>query len=340
MGIQADLRIVPAEAYGAALMYFTGSKEHNVRLREIAIKKGMRLNEYGLFQGTEERPQDRGEVPVAVEEEAIYAELGLPFIAPELREDRGELESVPERLIELSDIRAELHAHTTASDGKLTIEELALCAKDRGFHTLAVTDHSQSAVIANGLSPDRLRRHIDAVREVNERLEGITVLAGSEVDILADGRLDYEDDLLAELDVVVASPHVALSQDPKAATERLLTAIRHPLVHIVGHPTGRIVLKREGLSPDMEALFEAAVEHDTVLELNANWNRLDLRDTHLRSALDHGCKVAIDTDAHHADHFEFLVYGVLTARRAGVSPEQCINTWDAERLHGWLRSKR
>ena len=338
--LQADLRIVPDEAYGSALMYFTGSKEHNVRMREIAIKQGKRLNEYGLFSGTDERPQDRGEAPLAVEEEAIYADLGLPFVAPELREDRGEFEGVPERLIELSDIRAELHAHTTASDGKLSIEELALEAKGRGFHTLAVTDHSQSAVIANGLSPDRLRRHIEAVREVDAKIDGITVLAGSEVDILSDGRLDYEDDLLAELDVVVASPHAALGQDPKTATERLLRAIRHPLVHIVGHPTGRIILRREGLSPDMNALFEAAVECDTVLELNANWKRLDLRDSHLRSALGQGCKVAIDTDAHHRKHFDFLIYGVLTARRAGVEPEHCINTWDAERLHGWLRSKR
>lgn len=340
VAIQADLRIVPEAAYGSALMYFTGSKEHNVRMREIAIKQGKRLNEYGLFKGTEERPQDRGEAPLVVEEEAIYADLGLPYIPPELREDRGEFDGVPEDLIELADIRAELHAHTTASDGKLSIEELALCAKERGFHTLAITDHSVSSVIANGLSPDRLRRHIEAVREANEKIEGITLLTGSEVDILRDGSLDYEDDLLAELDVVVASPHASLRQDPDTATERLLRAIRHPLVHIVGHPTGRIIQRREGLAPDMNALFAAAAKHDTVLELNANWKRLDLRDTHLKSALEHGVKIAIDTDAHTAEHFNFLVYGILTARRAGLTAEQCINTWEAERLHAWLRSKR
>lgn len=341
VAIQADLRIVPEEAWGAALMYFTGSKEHNVRLREAAIKQNKRLNEYGLFAGTAERPQDHGTEPLAAaSEEEIYTDLGFPFIAPELREDRGELDREPESLIELADIRSELHAHTVASDGKHTIEEMARFALDRGFHTLAITDHSQSSVIANGLSPDRLLRHIEAVREADQAIEGIALLAGSEVDILVDGRLDYEDDLLAQLDVVVASPHASLRQDPATATERLLRAIRHPLVHIIGHPTGRIIHRREGLAPDMNALFAAAIEHDTVLEVNANWHRLDLRDAHLRSALAKGCKFSIDTDAHREEHFDFLLYGVLTARRAGAPAEACINTWPAERLHAWLRSKR
>jgi DNA polymerase (family 10) len=309
-------------------------------MREIAIKKGMRLNEYGLFQGTDERPQERGTPPLATSEEAIYTTLDLPYIAPELRQDRGEFDGEPPSLIAVEDIRAELHAHTTASDGQLSIAELAACARDRGFHTLAVTDHSQSQVIANGLTPDRLRRHIDAVREADAEISGIKLLAGSEVDILGDGRLDYDDELLAELDVVVASPHAGLRQDPKTATERLLRAIRHPLVHIIGHPTGRIINRREGLAPDMHALFAAAVEHDTVLELNANWKRLDLRDSHLRSALSHGCRISIDTDAHAPEHFDFLIYGVLTARRAGMTATACINTWPAEKLHAWLRSKR
>ncbi len=339
--VQADLRLVPEATYGAALMYFTGSKEHNVRLRERALQRGQRLNEYGLFAGTDERPQDTGQLPLAVTEEAIYQTLELPFIAPELRQDRGEFEGqAPVRLIELADIRAELHAHTIASDGSLTIDQLAAEARRRGFHTLAITDHSQSSVIANGLKPDRLRRHIEAVREADQRIDGIRLLAGSEVDILIDGSLDYDDDLLAELDAVVASPHASLRQEPAVATARLLRAIRHPLVHIVGHPTGRIINRREGLAPDMGALFAAAVEHDTALELNANWQRLDLRDTHLRSALVAGCKIAIDTDAHDTPHFDFLIYGVLTARRAGLIAERCINTWSADRLHSWLRSKR
>lgn len=341
VAMQADLRLVPLEAYGAALMYFTGSKEHNVRLRELAIKKGQRLNEYGLFPGTEERPQDRGVAPIAAAEEVdIYRALGLHYIEPEMREDRGELERAPEPLITLEDIRAELHAHTTASDGRLSIYELAGEAKRRGFHTLAVTDHSRSQVIANGLTPERLLLHIEAIRAANAEIDGITVLAGAEVDILPDGALDYDDELLAMLDVVVASPHAALRQEPGPATARLLRAIRHPLVHIIGHPTGRMVNRRQGLEPDLGALVAAAVEHDTALELNANWVRLDLRDTHLRAALDAGCKIAIDTDAHDVHHFDHLRYGILTARRAGLKPASCINTWTATALHAWLRKKR
>jgi DNA polymerase (family 10) len=345
VALQADLRIVRSDGWGAALLYFTGSKEHNVRLREIAIKAGRRLNEYGLFEGKEERPQDAGQPPLAAAtEEEIYQALALPWIAPELREDRGELDGPfdgePSPLIRREDVRAELHCHTQASDGRLTIEGMAEAARSRGFHTIAITDHSQSSVIANGLSPDRLLRHIEAIREADAKVDGIRILAGAEVDILTDGRLDYEDDLLAQLDVVVASPHVGLRQEPEAATQRLLAAIRHPLVHIIGHPTGRIINKREGLSPHLEELFEAAVEHDTALELNANWQRLDLRDTHLRSALERGVKISIDTDAHDEPHFDFLVYGILTARRAAMAPEACINTWPEAKLHAWLRSKR
>jgi len=195
-------------------------------------------------------------------------------------------------------------------------------------------------VQANGLDEDRLRAHIDAVREVNERTRGITVLAGSEVDILSDGRLDYDDDLLAALDIVVASPHVALSQDPKKATARLLAAIAHPLVHIIGHPTGRIINRRPGLSPDMDALIAAAVEHDTALEINANPQRLDLRDVHVRAAVEAGCRIAIDTDAHAESHFDFLRYGVITARRGRCTPGDCVNSLSAKALHAWLKSKR
>lgn len=346
LAIQADLRIVPEEAWGAALLYFTGSKDHNVRLREIAVRKGMRLNEYGLFAGTDERPQDRGEKPLAAtSEEAIYDALCLPFIEPELRRDRGELDRAPprrepRRLIELADVRAELHAHTTASDGKLEIEELARAAKARGFHTLAITDHSPGQVIASGLEPERLLRHAEAVRRADRKIRGIKLLAGSEVDILADGRLDYDDEILAGLDIVVASPHAALRQDSEAATRRLLRAIRHPLVHILGHPTGRIIQRREGLAPDMEALFRAAAEHDVALELNANPRRLDLSSGHLEGALEHGCKIAVNTDTHREEQLDYLVYGILTARRAGMEAGSCVNTWPARKLHVWLRSKR
>ena len=344
--VQVDLRIVEEAAFGAALMYFTGSKEHNVRLRERAIKKGMTLNEYGVFEddsSSDEPPQKRGVTPVAAAtEEDIYAALGLPWVPPELREDRGEVREdfSAEGVIEVAQIKAELHAHTTASDGHLSIEQLARSAIDRGFHTLVVTDHSQSSAIANGLSPDRLRSHIREVREVAARLEGtLTLLAGSEVDILADGSLDYDDDLLAELDFVVASPHAALNQDPKRATKRLLKAIEHPRVHVIGHPTGRMITRREGIAPDMGALAKAAAANSVALEINANPRRLDLRDDHVRVAIDKGALIAIDCDVHRAEHYDFLRYGVMTARRAGLKTERCVNAWESERLLDWIRSK-
>jgi len=344
-GIQVDLRVIENESFGAAYLYFTGSKQHNVLLREIAIQKNLRLNEYGLYPDDGEQdkpPQQRGIKPVAAKtEQDIYKALDLPWIAPEIREDRGEinLKKMP-KLIELEDIKAELHAHTIASDGKMTIDELALQALDRGFHTIAVTDHSRSSVQANGLTPERLRKHIQAVHEANERTKGITILAGSEVDIHADGRLDYDDKLLAELDIVVASPHSALRQDSKAATKRLVSAISHPLVHILGHPTGRIINRREGLSPDINALIKTALKHDTALEINANYLRLDLRDIHIKAAVDAGALIAINTDAHSPDNFDLLRYGILTARRGWLIPKLCVNTWTNDKLYKWLQSKR
>ena len=342
-GVQIDLRIIEDSAFGAALMYFTGSKEHNVELRERAIKAGQRLNEYGLFpdDGGEGTPQSRGIKPVASRtEEDIYQALELPWQPPELREQRDSVEDPPPPLVTTDAIRAELHAHTNASDGVMTLRELVEQAKSRGFHTIAVTDHSKSSGQANGLSPDRLRAHIDAIHEINDEIKGIRVLAGSEVDILADGRLDYDDELLARLDIVVASPHAALTQDSKKATSRLLAAIEHPLVHIIGHPTGRIINKREGILPDMPRLFESAVEHDTVMEINANPLRLDLRDTHVRLAVEMGCQIAINTDAHRPEDFDLLQYGILTARRGRLGPKQCINAWTARKLHTWLAGKR
>ncbi len=339
--IQADLRLVPKANFGAALLYFTGSKEHNVALRELAIKRKHRLNEYGLYKGLDERPQDGGEKPVAAAKEAdVYKALGLPYIPPELREDRGELDSDIPDLIELKDVKAELHAHTTATDGKLSIDELIACAESRGFHTLAITDHSVSSVIANGLSVERLWQHKKAVAAAAKRHKNITILFGAEVDILPDGTLDYEDKVLAELDIVVASPHVSLRQDTKTATKRLLKAICNPYVHIIGHPTGRMVGTREGLDPDMNALIAAAKEHHTALEINSSWKRLDLRDTHVRVVVEAGGLIAIDTDAHREPHFDNLIYGVLTARRGWLPAKQCINTWSAKALHAWLKSKR
>jgi DNA polymerase (family 10) len=222
----------------------------------------------------------------------------------------------------------------------MSIEESAAIAKSRGFHTLAITDHSQSSAVAGGLSPERLRAHIKAVREANKNVDGITILPGSEVDILVDGTLDYDDDLLQELDVVVASPHAGLRAKPKQATKRLLKAIEHPLVHIIGHPTGRLIERRPGLEPDMNEIFAAAIEHDVALEINSHWMRLDLRDKHVRAAVEAGCLIAIDCDVHHADDYDNLRFGVLTGQRGWLTKDRCINTWDAGQLHAWLKSKR
>lgn len=336
--LQVDLRVVAPDSFGAALMYFTGSKEHNVKLRERAQSQGMSLNEYALTRN--------GERVAGATEEEVFEALGLAWVPPELREDRGEValaeaKSLPV-LLALDDIKSELHSHTTASDGSWSIEENALGAAARGFHTVAITDHSKGQAQANGLSIERMLEHIQAVHAVAKKLEGtIRVLAGSEVDILADGTMDYPDEILAQLDVVVASPHAALSQEPKKATARLIRAIENPYVSIVGHPTGRIVNRREGLSPDMPALFRAAADRKVALEINANPYRLDLRDSHARMFVhDYGGKLAINTDAHGPGDLDHLRFGVGVARRAGATANDVVNCLDAQGLATWIASTR
>ncbi len=355
--MQCDVRVVPRSSFGAALQYFTGSKEHNVRVRGMAQQRGLTLNEWGLFAEKEweafRAKKFKDDVlghaamlaampkgTAGESEESIYRELGLVCPPGEMREDRGEvgLEALPD-LVTLESVVSELHTHTTASDGSMSIEELARRGYSRGFHTIAVTDHSQSSTIAGGLRPDRLRAHIKAVREVHQKLHaelGISVLAGSEVDILADGSLDYGDDLLSELDVVVASPHAALTQDATTATKRLLRAIAHPLVRVLGHPTGRLILRRQGLEPAMGEIIAAAKEHRVALEINAHWMRLDLRDTHVRATVEAGGLIAINCDVHVGEDFDNLRFGVMTGRRGWLTKEACVNTWSAERLHTWL----
>ena len=334
--MQVDLRVVTPDQFGAALLYFTGSKEHNIRLRERAIKRDMRLNEYAL---------SKDEKIIASEtEQDIYKALGLVWIPPELREDRGEIalaekDKLP-KLLTVKDIKAELHAHTTASDGRWSIRELAAAAAERGFHTIAVTDHSKGQVQAHGLDEARLEKHVEAVRKVAaEMKDTIAVLAGTEVDILADGRLDYSNSVLKELDIVVASPHAALSQDAAKATKRIRKAIDNPHVHIIGHLTGRLINRREGLHPDVKELFAAAAETGTAMEINANSYRLDLRDTHARAALDAGVKLSINTDAHGPGDLDQLYYGILTARRAGVTPDDVVNCLPQPALKKWLKAK-
>lgn len=345
-GVQVDLRVVPLDRFGAAILYFTGSKEHNIRLRERAIAQGMRLNEYGLFREDASGGIPEGATPVAAAtEEDVYAALGLEWIPPTMREDRGECDAFAKGAdrpapIVLTDIKAELHSHTTASDGSMTIDQIVERARARGFHTIAITDHSKSQFQANGLDEARLRAHIAAIHEARARHPDMRIWAGSEVDILSDGSLDYADDLLAELDWVVASPHAALKQEPRVATERLLRAIRHPLVHVLGHPTGRIVNGRPGLEPAMDELFAAAREHATALEINSHHMRLDLRDTHVRGAVDAGCMLAIDCDVHNPDDFDELRYGILTAQRGWLPKTQCLNALDAAALDAWRRRKR
>ena len=342
-GLQVDLRAVPAVNWGAALLYFTGSKDHNVVLRERAIERSMRLNEYGLYadDGDDIPPQQRGVKPLASKtEEDIYAKLDLQWIAPELRESHGEFENnLTAQLISQGDIQRELHCHTTASDGVLSIEELIETAKSRGFDAIAITDHSRSSAQANGLSIERLREHAANIRAAAAKIKGIHVLVGSEVDILADGHLDYPDEVLAELDWVVASPHTALKQTPEAATARLLAAIANPFVHVIGHPTGRILNGRPGLEPNMKVVISAAAKAGVALEINCNPARLDLRDALVRAAHEGGAMISINTDAHDGEHFDFLRYGILTARRAGLRAQQCVNSWPWKKFEAWRLSR-
>ncbi len=349
--LQVDLRIVPPEHFGAALLYFTGSKDHNVKLRQWALDKHMTLNEWGLYDldqydKIEKRSGLAPDIqPLAAADEAgVYKKLGLDYIAPELREDRGELEAARRHqlpdLIEVKDIRGDLHCHTVASDGVNSIEEMALAAKALGYEYLAITDHSKSQTIAHGLTAERLLEHIQAIRQANDRVKGITLLAGSEVDILADGHLDYEDAILAELDVVIASPHVALTQDANKATDRLLRAIEHRHVNVIGHPTGRLINQREGLSPDMGRIFAAAAASGTALEINSGYPRLDLNDVNSRAAAAAGAKISINTDAHQVDQFGWITLGVKVARRGWLSASQVINCLSLKDLRKFLRAKK
>jgi len=351
--IQVDVRVVPLACFGAALLYFTGSKDHSIALRTHAQKRGLTLNEWGLFEEKawrkyhatrEAHDDDLSDVPdslAGAEENDVYRALELVPIPPEVREAQREFDvKKTPRLVEVGDIRCELHAHTNASDGVLSLEQLIRETARRGFHTIAVTDHSKSSAFAGGLSQGALLEHAARVREANAKLKGITLLAGSEVDILADGSLDYDDDILKQLDIVVASPHAALTQDPEKATQRLLRALSNPFLHILGHPTGRLINRRAGTNPDMQKVAAAAKQHNVALEINAHWHRLDLRDTHARIAADAGCLLAINTDAHTREDFDNLRYGVLTARRAWLMPKSCLNAWPAKKLHDWLKNKR
>jgi DNA polymerase (family 10) len=334
--VHVDVRVVPKESFGAAAQYFTGSKQHNVHLREIAIKAKLKLNEYGLFK------KDKM-VAGAVEEE-IYHKLGLDYIDPLLREDRGEIEAAKNHslpcLITLEDIKGDLHVHTNASDGDSDISQLIEAAKNAGYKYICVTDHSHSSAIANGLSAKQLARQIEQIRKLNESVKGVTILAGSEVDILADGSLDFDDKLLAELDFVVASIHSGLGSPREKVTGRTLTAMDNPYVNCIAHPTGRLIGEREPMDIDIAAVIKHAAQTHTALEVNANPYRLDLKDTHCKMAIEAGVKLAIGTDAHNIDSLALMGFGVATAARGWVTKADVINTFPLTKINSWVKAKR
>ncbi len=336
-GFQADLRVVTPDQRGAAMQYFTGSIAHNIALRDRALERGWTLNEYGLF--------DSDDRPIAgATEEAIYKALGMAYVPPELRENRGEIEAALDhalpRLIEASDLKGDVHLHTTESDGREPLEHMVAAARARGLEFIAITDHTQSLAMANGLDETRTMANAEKVRTYSKGLRGFTVLAGAEVDILSDGRLDLADDCLAALDVVIASLHSQLQQDEDETTRRLIRAIEHPAVDILGHPTARMLLRREGARFKLEKVIDAAVANGVVLEINSQPHRLDLCDSHARLARDRGARLAINSDAHAIDALGYTRWGILTARRAWLTKDDVINTRPLKQFRAGLRRNR
>lgn len=327
-GLAVDLKIVAPGQFGNLLQHFTGSKEHNVALREAAVKRGLHVSEYGILDDA------TGETRHCATELEVYEVLGLAYPEPELRENRGELDPgfAPPELVTVDHLRGDLHCHTVASDGRNTIEEMARAALERGHEYLAITDHSASHGFGNDVSPDELKRHMAAVRRASDRIEGITLLAGSEVNILPDGSLDYADDLLAELDWVVASVHTSFAMSADAMTARIVRAIEHPLVDVLGHPTGRLIERRQGYAFDLDAVIDAAARTGTFLEINASPRRRDLRDVHARAAADAGVRLVISSDAHGAETLDVQRWGVATARRAWLGPADVANTLPLDEL--------
>ena len=336
-GIQVDVRLLEKESFGAALLYFTGSREHNVTLRGRANDMGYTLNEYALATL-------KGERRVAGRtEEEIYAKLKLDFIPPEIRENTGEIEAAEQHrlpnLVRREDIKGDLHMHTTASDGKCSIEEMAEAARKLGHEYIAIADHSKSVTIANGLDEKRMAAHIKKLRAANASDLGIRVLVGAEVDILKDGSLDYSDGLLAQFEVVVCSVHSYMNLDRVAMTERMLAAIENPYTQIIGHPTGRLLLRREPFDYDMAKVLDAAAKHGVAMECNSYPDRLDLTDVHLRMCKERGVKVVIDTDSHNTPHLSFMRHGVTMARRGWLEKANVINTLPVDKFLAALRPK-
>jgi DNA polymerase (family 10) len=333
--LQVDLRAVDPESFGAASQYFTGSKAHNIALRNRALKLGLTINEYGVFR------EATGEKVAGETEEGVYEVVGLLWIPPELREDRGELEAAERRalprLVTLEDIRGELHCHTKWSDGANTVEEMARAARERGYEYLAITDHSPP--MGWGVKPENFRKLIREIRQVSERL-GFPILAGIEVDIAPDGSLHMDEDILRQLDIVIASVHSAMKMSREEMTKRIVKAMENPLVHIIGHPTGRLINQRPPYEVDLEALVERARQTGVALEINGSPERLDLNDENARYAKEAGVLLSLGTDAHHDDHLDFMRFAVAVARRAWCEPANILNTRSYEQLRDWLRARR
>ncbi|MGB0036163.1 MAG: DNA polymerase/3'-5' exonuclease PolX [Candidatus Acidiferrales bacterium] len=336
-GLQVDVRLLDKDSFGAALLYFTGSKEHNVTLRGRANEMGWTLNEYALttLKG--------GKIGASKTEEEIYSKLKLEYIEPELRENTGEIEAAEKgklpKLVKLADIRGDLQMHTTASDGRNSIEEMGEAAKKLGYEYIALTDHSKAVTVANGLDEKRTLEQIKKIHAAQARVPGIRLLTGSEVDILKDGRLDLDDEVLAQLDVVVASVHSYMNLGREEMTERLLAAIENPYTQIIAHPTGRLVLRRDPFDYDMEKILDAAAKNGVAMECNAYPDRLDLKDVHLRMAKERGVKIVISTDSHTTANLKFMKYGVETARRGWIEKKDVINTRPLEEFLASLRAK-
>lgn len=336
-GLHVDLRVVPQVSYGAALHYFTGSKAHNIAVRKLGVKRDLKINEYGVFKGKEEN-----RIAGRTEEE-IYAQVELPYIEPELREDWGEIEAARKgrlpKLVTLDDIRGDLHAHTKHTDGHHTVEEMAEAAQDRGYAYLAITDHSKRVTMAHGMDEKRLSKQIKRIDRLNDRLKGLTVLKGSEVDILKDGSLDLPDEILEELDLTVCAVHYDRNLSRKQQTERIIKAMDNPHFNILAHPTGRLIREREPYDVDLEAVMKAAKQRGCFLELNAHPDRLDLTDRDCKMAKAIGVKVVISTDAHSITGLDSMRFGIYQARRGWLEPDDILNTQNLKKLSRLLKRK-
>jgi len=333
--VHVDLRVVELDSFGAAMQYFTGSKAHNVRLREMAVKKGLKINEYGVFQ-TRNNKKIAGK-----EEQEIYRKLGLQYIMPELREDRGEFEAAQKKqlpkLVTIEDIKGDLHTHTSDSDGLNTIDEIVEAAKKKGYEYIAITDHSQSLYVAGGLTEEKLLKQIEQIEAINKNLNNFVVLKGIEVDIKSDGTLDFPDSILERLDIVIAAIHTGLKQERGKLMERLTKAMRNPLVNIIAHPTGRIIGYREPYDIDVQELIKIAAETHKILEINASPERMDLKDIYVKSAREEGVLLAIGTDTHQLSSLDNMTYGISIARRGWLEKSNLINTFSLAELKARLK---